>query len=639
MKPILPSLQRIGGALMLPIAVLPIAGLLLRLGQPDLLNFPSMAAAGDAIIANLGLLFAIGVAVGLARENHGAAGLASVVGYLVTTKGAEVLISVPPDAVANFTGQARDLAVAAYKAHELGKLSVPVGIISGMIGGGLYNRFSEIRLPSYLAFFGGRRFVPIASGVAGLILAAVFGWEWQRVEAGMDALSQSVLHAGAFGLFAYGVLNRILIVTGLHHIVNNIAWFLLGDYNGTTGDLKRFFAGDPSAGAFMAGFFPVMMFGLPAACLAMYHAARPERRRAVAGLLGSIAFTSLLTGVTEPIEFTFMFLAPALYAVHALLTGAAFVVMNALHVRLGFGFSAGLFDYVLNFNKATHPLLLLPVGLAYFALYYGLFRFVIAWLNLKTPGREEEVAVEAAADEVPADRALAYIKALGGAANIVALDACTTRLRLVMADQSAVDEAALKRLGARGMIRPSATALQVVVGTHADQVAGEMKVALRAAGAAVAARAASAGVAAGAATAQPAGAAVGVSPAAGAPAGAALAAGASGGAVLLAPGAAAGAARPTSTAAPGATAAPATPPIPTQTLSSLLSALGGCSNVRAVETASTRLRINIVDPSAVNEPAIASLGLRGVALAAPHWLHVIVGPEATTAGASLRQLL
>ena len=184
------GLQQLGGALMLPIAVLPIAGLLLRLGQPDLLNFPSMAAAGNAIFTNLGLLFAIGVAVGLARENHGAAGLASVVGYLVTTKGAEVLISVPPDAVAAFTGQARDLAVAAYKAHELGKLSVPVGIISGLIAGELYNRFSEIRLPSYLAFFGGRRFVPIASGFAGLILAAAFGWEWQRVETGMDALSR-----------------------------------------------------------------------------------------------------------------------------------------------------------------------------------------------------------------------------------------------------------------------------------------------------------------------------------------------------------------------------------------------------------------------------------------------------------------
>jgi len=590
MKQILSSLQRIGGALMLPIAVLPIAGLLLRLGQPDLLNFPSMAAAGDAIFNNLGLLFAIGVSVGLARENHGAAGLAAVVGFLVTTKGAEVLISAPPDAVAAFTGPAHDLAVAAYKAKELGKLSVPAGIISGLIAGALYNRFYNIRLPSYLAFFGGRRFVPIASGFAGLAVAAVFGYEWQRLEMGMNTLSQSVLHAGDLGLFAYGVLNRVLIVTGLHHILNNIAWFLLGDFNGTTGDLKRFFAGDPTAGAFMAGFFPVMMFGLPAACLAMYHAARPERRKAVAGLFWSIALTSLLTGVTEPIEFTFMFLAPVLYAVHALLTGLAFVIMNALQVRLGFGFSAGLFDYVLNFNKATHPLLLLPVGLAYFALYYGLFRFVISWLNLKTPGREDtppaaDAVAEGGAAPEPADRALAYIAALGGAANIVALDACTTRLRLVMANQSLVDEAALKRLGARGMIRPSATALQVVVGAEADQVAGEMKSALRAAGAATSAGPASA------------------------------------------------------PAAPAKPSTPLDPPIPTSTLSSLLTALGGRTNIRVVETASTRLRINIVDPKAVDESAIASLGLRGVARAAPDWFHVIVGPQAATAGVSLRQLL
>ena len=561
MKQILTGLQRIGGALMLPIAVLPIAGLLLRLGQPDLLNYPSMAAAGEAIFTNLGLLFAIGVAVGLARENHGAAGLASVVGYLVTTKGAEVLISVPPEAVAGLAGQARELAVAAYKAHELGKLSVPAGILSGLIAGALYNRFSGIRLPSYLAFFGGRRFVPIASGFVGLMLAAVFGWEWQPLESGMDALSRSVLHAGSLGLFAYGVLNRILIVTGLHHIINNIAWFLLGDYNGTTGDLKRFFAGDPSAGAFMSGFFPVMMFGLPAACLAMYHAARPGRRRAVGGLLASIALTSLLTGVTEPIEFTFMFLAPVLYAAHALLTGAAFVIMNALQVRLGFGFSAGLFDYALNFNKATRPLLLLPVGLAYFALYYGLFRFVIVRFNLKTPGREEGSAPAdtAPAKEAPADRALAYIQALGGAGNIVGLDACTTRLRLVVADQAVVDAEALKRLGARGLVKPSANSLQVVIGTNADQVAGEIKVALR-------------------------------------------------------------------SEADG-------------TMTSLLSALGGRSNVRAVETASSRLRINIVNASAVDQQAVEALALRGFAMAAPNWVHVILGPGAASAALSLRKLL
>jgi N-acetylglucosamine PTS system EIICBA or EIICB component len=590
MKKLLSGLQKVGGALMLPIAVLPIAGLLLRLGQPDLLNFPSMAAAGDAIFANLGLLFAIGVAVGLARENHGAAGLASVVGYLVTTKGAEVLIGVPPGAVADLTGQAHDLAVAAYKAHELAKLSVPAGILSGLTAGALYNRFSDINLPSYLSFFGGRRFVPIASGFAGLVFAAGFGMEWQHLEDGMDALSRSVLHAGAFGLFAYGVLNRVLIVTGLHHIINNIAWFLLGDYNGVTGDLKRFFAGDPTAGAFMSGFFPVMMFGLPAACLAMYHTARPDRRRAVGGLLGSIALTSLLTGVTEPIEFTFMFLAPLLYVVHALLTGVAFIIMDALHVRLGFGFSAGLFDYLLNFNRATRPLLLLPVGALYFGLYYGLFRFVIVKLNLQTPGRDvAETVAQVPAATAPGDRARGYIGALGGAGNIVSVDACTTRLRLIVASQQAVDTDALKQLGARGLVRPSATALQVVIGTNADQVAGEIKAALRSVQShdvPLSARA------------------------------------------LMPLSSPAGSAVEPAVAGPDAA-----------TLQGLLAALGGRANVRTVDVAASRLRIEVLKTSAIDAAAIRSLGLRGVAVPSAECVHVIVGPAADGASESLRRLL
>ncbi|HMN47263.1 MAG TPA: N-acetylglucosamine-specific PTS transporter subunit IIBC [Povalibacter sp.] len=480
MKNFVAGLQKVGRALMLPIAVLPVAALLLRLGQPDLLNVPAIAAAGDAIFSNLGLLFAIGVAVGLARENHGAAGLASVVGYLVATQGAEVLIPVPASVGADLTGQAVALAEAAFRAKELSKLSVPVGIISGLIAGVLYNRYSDMRLPAYLAFFGGRRFVPIASGFAGLIVALCFGFGWPVLEHGMDVVSQAVLGSESIGLFAYGVLNRALIVTGLHHILNNIAWFLLGDYQGVTGDLKRFFAGDPTAGAFMSGFFPVMMFGLPAACLAMYRAARPERRKAVGGLLLSMALTSFLTGVTEPIEFSFMFLAPVLYAIHALLTGLAMVVMDLFSVRLGFGFSAGLFDYVLNFSRSTRPLLLLPIGLAYFALYYGLFRFVIVRFDLKTPGREpEDVAttVDAAVDAAPAH---GWIRALGGAHNLTSVDACTTRLRLTIADQSAVNEAQLRQLGARGVVRPSANTLQVVVGPVADQLAGDIRAALNA---------------------------------------------------------------------------------------------------------------------------------------------------------------
>jgi len=583
MKALLAALQRVGGALMLPIAVLPIAGLLLRLGQPDLLDSASVAAAGEAIFANLGLLFAIGVAVGLARENHGAAGLASVVAYLVATQGAQVLIGVPPEALVGFAGRARELAAAAYKAHELSKLSVPVGILSGLMSGALYNRFYNVRLPSYLSFFGGRRFVPIVSGCGGLLLALLFGTQWQHLEHGMDVLSRTVLHAGAFGLFAYGVLNRVLIVTGLHHILNNIAWFLLGDYHGVTGDMKRFFAGDPGAGAFMAGFFPVMMFGLPGACLAMYHTALPQRRRAVGGLLGSIALTSILTGVTEPIEFTFIFLAPALYGVHALLTGIAFIVMSALHVRLGFGFSAGLFDYVLNFSRATRPLWLLPVGLAYFALYYGLFRFVIVRFDLKTPGRGP-LESGAPLTQPAAGGAAAWVAALGGAANLGPVTACTTRLRLEVVNQSAVDPERLRQLGARGLVRPSARTLQVVVGTVADQLAGDIRAEVqRATGAA---------------------------------------------------------ALPDGTPATLALAVAAAPAAPWDgEPEAALAALGGAANVQALSTAASRLLVSVHDSRCIDPAKLKRAGVRAVATPAPGRVHLIVGPAAASAATALRRLL
>jgi PTS system N-acetylglucosamine-specific IIC component len=469
---LLSKAQPLGRALMLPIAVLPIAALLLRLGQADMLDIPFIAAAGDAIFSNLGLLFAAGVAVGLAKENHGAASLAGVVTYLVATEGAKVLLHLPPDLVS-----ASALEQAAWRAKEISKLSVPVGISSGIVAGMLYNRFHAIKLPDYLSFFGGRRFVPIVSGLAGLVFAAAFGLGFPWIESGIDALSHWVLGAGPLGLFLYGLLNRLLLITGLHHIINNIAWFLLGDFHGATGDIKRFFAGDPSAGSFMAGFFPVMMFGLPAACLAMYRSALPERRKAVGGLLLSLALTSLLTGVTEPIEFSFIFLAPVLYLIHAVLTGVAMVVMDLLGVKLGFGFSAGLFDYVLNYGLATRPLWLIPVGLAYAAIYYFTFSWCIRKFNLKTPGREpieEVVAVETEAG----DRGTAIALALGGAANIRSVDACTTRLRLVLVDNLKADEARLKALGACGVIKLQGGGLQVVLGPIADQVAAEVRVAV-----------------------------------------------------------------------------------------------------------------------------------------------------------------
>ena len=577
MKNIITGLQSVGRALMLPIAVLPVAALLLRLGQPDLLDIPAIAAAGDAIFSNLGLLFAIGVAVGLARENHGAAGLASVVGYLVTTKGAEILIAVPPEVTAQLTGQARDFAMAAFRERELAKLSVPAGLLNGLIAGWLYNRYSDIRLPAYLAFFGGRRFVPIASGTAGIFLALAFGFGWPVLERSMDATSDAVLASDSIGLFIYGVLNRVLIVTGLHHILNNVAWFLLGDFQGVTGDLKRFFAGDPTAGAFMSGHFPVMMFGLPAACLAMYQAAPPERRQAVGGMFFSMALTSFLTGVTEPIEFSFMFLAPVLYGIHAVLTGVAMAGMDLLNIRLGFGFSAGLFDYVLNFSQATKPLWLVPIGLLYFALYYGLFRFFIARFNLATPGREIDVSAQASSDAGTQDDAVqSWIRGLGGAGNLVAVDACTTRLRLSIADQKAVNEAALKSLGARGFVRPSQQTLQVVVGPIADQLASSIRAGLK---------------------------------------------------------------LPASVASTSPLPAAVEAPV-ASTLSAkqLLQTLGGMENIRDMRAAASRLCFTLRDDAAVSDDLSKLAGVRGIARPMAHSIHILVGPAAPGLLAELGRL-
>lgn len=473
--------QQIGRALMLPIAVLPIAALLLRLGQDDLLNIPFIAAAGGAVFDNLGILFAIGIAVGLAKENHGAAGLAGAVGYFITVEGMKTFLVIPPEITAN--PETAKMAAAAFKAGAASKVSVPVGIIVGLFAGGLYNRFKDIKLPEYLAFFGGRRFVPIVTGLVCLFLAVLFGYGFPWLEGGLRVLSVQIDQLGNIGLFLYGVFNRLLIVTGLHHIINNVAWFVIGDFNGATGDLKRFFAGDPTAGAFMAGFFPVMMFGLPAACFAMYSAALPARRPIVGGVLVSMALTSFLTGVTEPIEFAFMFLAPALYLIHAVLTGLSMVIMNMLDVKLGFGFSAGLFDYVINYGKATHPLYLIPVGLVYAVLYYGIFYAVITRFNLKTIGREDASSDESAAD-IPAvsgsDASMGarYLAALGGAANIREIDSCTTRLRLQLANSDTVDEAALKALGARGSMKLAGGAMQVIIGPEVEHVANAAKAAM-----------------------------------------------------------------------------------------------------------------------------------------------------------------
>ena len=457
------GLQRLGRALMLPIAILPIAGLLLRLGDTDLLNIAIIHDAGQVIFANLAMIFAIGIAVGFAKDNNGTAGLAGAIGYLVMVSTLKVL-----DASIN-----------------MGMLA---GIISGLMAGALYNRFKDIKLPEYLAFFGGRRFVPIVTGFSAVGLGVVFGLIWPPIQHGINSFGALLLESGSFGAFIFGVFNRLLIVTGLHHILNNMAWFVFGNFTDpttgamVTGDLSRYFAGDPKGGQFMTGMFPVMLFGLPAACLAMYRNALPERRKIMGGIFLSMALTSFLTGVTEPIEFAFMFLAPLLYLLHALLTGLSMAVTNLLNIHLGFTFSGGFIDMILGWGKSTNGWRVIPVGLAYAVVYYLVFDFCIRRFRLKTPGREDSAPVEKTA-VAQSDRAGAYIKALGGAENLITVGACTTRLRLDMVDRNKVCDADLKALGAMAVVRPGkGGSLQVVVGPMADSIADEIRLAMPALG-------------------------------------------------------------------------------------------------------------------------------------------------------------
>jgi len=395
--PGLAQLQRIGRSLMLPIASLPAAALLLRLGQPDMLGADGLgahaswllpvadvlAAAGNALFANLPLLFAIGVAVGFARKSDGSTGLAAVVGYLVF-KGVSDALS--PHVLGK---------PAEGKDQELIDYGVLGGIVIGLTAALLFQRYYRIKLPAYLAFFGGRRFVPIVTAGVSLLIAVVGAIIYPAFNSGFTAVGDWVTGSGPLGAFVYGTLNRLLVPLGLHHILNSLPWFQFGTYtsaNGTVahGDINRFLLGDPTAGTFMTGFFPIMMFALPAAALAIVHTSKAKNRKVVAGIMGSAALVSFVTGVTEPLEFAFVYVAYPLYVIHAILTGTSMALVNALGIKDGFGFSAGAIDYLLNFRIATMPVLLILIGLGYGVIYYVLFRFVITRWNLRTPGREDD---------------------------------------------------------------------------------------------------------------------------------------------------------------------------------------------------------------------------------------------------------
>ncbi len=396
----LAPVQKFGRSLMLPIAALPAAALLLRLGQPDLLGADGLGwdnvaavvgAAGNALFANLPLLFAVGVAIGMAKKADGSTALAAVVGYLVFKGVGDAMSPVVLDPPAKGGTQ------------ELINYGVLGGIVSGLVAAYLWQRFYRTKLPPYLAFFGGRRLVPIITAVAMLVISVLVSFLYPAFNSGLTNLGEWVTDNDVLGGFVYGTLNRLLIPLGLHHILNNPPWFVFGSFttpDGSVvhGDIARFLNGDPTAGPFMTGFFPIMMFALPAAALAIWHEAKPSQKKAVGGIMLSAALCSFLTGVTEPLEFAFMFVAWPLYLMHAVLTGTSLALVNAIGIKDGFGFSAGLFDYLLNFNIATKPLLLILIGLGYAAVYYFSFRFVIRRWNLRTPGREEddEAVVETA---------------------------------------------------------------------------------------------------------------------------------------------------------------------------------------------------------------------------------------------------
>ncbi|WP_314252758.1 PTS transporter subunit EIIC [Streptomyces kutzneri] len=401
------GLQKVGRSLQLPIAVLPAAGILLRLGQPDVFGKDGLgwgkvatvfATAGDAVFANLPLLFCIGVAIGFAKKADGSTALAALVGFLVYKN---VLTAFPvTEAVINTTeNKGVDVAATYNNPGVLG------GIVMGLLAAVLWQRFHRTKLVDWLGFFNGRRLVPIIMAFVGVIAGVFFGLVWEPIGDVISNFGEWMTGLGAAGAGIFGVINRALIPIGMHQFVNTVAWFQIGDFTNAAGevvhgDLNRFFAGDPDAGLFMTGFFPIMMFGLPAAALAIAHTARPERRKAVTGMMVSLALTSFVTGVTEPIEFSFMFIAPVLYAIHAVLTALSMAITWALGVHAGFTFSAGLIDLGLGWSKATNPWMIIPVGLVFGAVYYFGFRFAIVKFNLPTPGREsdEELAEMAKAD-------------------------------------------------------------------------------------------------------------------------------------------------------------------------------------------------------------------------------------------------
>ena len=473
-------LQKIGKSMMLPVSVLPVAGILLGVGSANFSWLPQsvsqvMAASGNAIFASLPLLFAIGVAIGL-TENDGVAAMAGIVGYVVYL------------ATLGICAKLRDVETVSIMGIPSIETGVFGGIIVGLIAAAAFNRFYRIKLPSYLGFFAGKRSVPIITAFAVIIVGAILSFIWPPIGRGINAFSNWAVHGRpALAFTIYGVVERSLIPFGLHHVWNVPFFFQAGEYVDPAtgqivrGEIARFIAGDPTAGN-MTGGYLFKMFGLPAAALAIWRAARPENRAKVGGIMISAAITSFLTGITEPIEFAFLFVAPVLYVMHALLAGAAYFLCVALGIKHGFTFSHGLIDYVVLFPKSHNALWLFVIGPVWAGVYYGVFSFAIRRFNLPTPGREVETEATKATGSAAGDNfALQLVRAFGGRGNIASLDACITRLRVQLKDMTKASAEKLKALGAAGVVVVG-DGMQAIFGTQSENLKTEMQEYLRTAG-------------------------------------------------------------------------------------------------------------------------------------------------------------
>ncbi|MGM3174848.1 N-acetylglucosamine-specific PTS transporter subunit IIBC [Dickeya lacustris] len=480
-------LQKVGRALMVPVATLPAAAILMGVGYwIDPVGWGSENAlaallikSGAAIIEHMAVLFAVGVAYGMSKDKDGAAALSGFVGYLVLT----TLCS--PAAVAMI----QHIPLANVP-KAFGKIENQfIGILVGVIAAELYNRYSHVKLPEALSFFSGRRLVPILVSLLMIVVAFVLMYVWPVIYNALVGFGEQIQQLGSVGAGVYAFFNRLLIPVGLHHALNSVFWFDVAGIN----DIPNFLSGQQAidagkaipgiTGRYQAGFFPIMMFGLPGAALAIYHCARPENRSRVAGIMMAAAFAAFFTGITEPLEFSFMFVAPVLYVLHALLTGISVFIAASMQWIAGFGFSAGLVDLVLSSRNplATHWYMLLLQGFVFFVIYYLVFRFTITRFNLMTPGRERETGSDAAPAQAPAGAASSqaiaqgYLQAIGGANNLTGIDACITRLRLSVKDSALVDETAARQLGAAGVIRLNKQSVQIVVGTQAESIAAALR--------------------------------------------------------------------------------------------------------------------------------------------------------------------